>query len=381
MFSSASNGIGLNAGTRFSNPEQKISSTEYNSFGKNINYVAYKSIPVPIAEFGIDIPVAVWYPVSPSDVDKGVMENFDGTRRNDYKPAIYNHRISLSKIGMLLAGWNLPSFLRKEYRLKPTLNKEVGTIVVDGDGIEIPTEDTRMILLAHGYLGSRFDLSHLAETLALDGFTCISAEYPESLSASYNPISSEYFNRSFITDRILDYFLKELNISPKSSGIIGHSLGCGTVVQTGDSSWTRVCIAGGFRGDPRIVGEKSPVLIISSINDGAVTYARVKDTIPKDFISLNENSIVVEDDESITQDIPRRSSFLFEGSESPNHISFLSGNVNDCMIDFLSPVLPLALMLGIPVLDFDRYKVSQDSDRTAKITLPVIKRFLKQSMT
>ena len=116
-------------------------------------------------------------------------------------------------------------------------------------------------------------------------------------------------------DYFLDYFQNELNISPSSKGIVGHSLGCGTVVQTGDSSWTRVCIAGGFRGDTKNAGD-SPVLIMSSKNDRDVTYDRVKETIPKDFIPLNENSITIEDDATIVKDIPRRTSFVFEGSDS-----------------------------------------------------------------
>jgi len=378
--------MGQITGASDSNLDDKISSIEVNKLRDNINYVAYRSVSVPLPEFGIEVPVAVWYPISSStqstdekDTDSVVMENFEKDRQG-FKLAHYDHKISLAKIGSLLAGWNLPTFLRKKYRLVPTLNKNVGAIVVNGDEIQIPTNDTPMVLMAHGYLGSRFDLSHLAESLALDGFLCISAEYPESLSASYDSIPSEEFNRSYITDRILDYFQNEMNMLPKSKGIVGHSLGCGTVVQTGDSSWTRVCIAGGFRGDTRSIGKDSPVLIMSSMNDGAVTYARVKDTIPRDFVPLNENYIAFKDDVAIMQDIPPRASFLFEGSEAPNHISFLSENVNDCMIDFLSPILPIALALGIPVLDFDRYKVSQDSDRTAQTMLPVIKKFLKQNM-
>lgn len=359
----------------------QVTGASFSNLDDKITYVAFRSVSVPLPEFGIEAPVAVWYPMS-SSTQSTNGKGTDSVGMEHFKLAHYDHKISLAKIGRLLVGWNLPSFFSKKYRLVPTLNKKEGAIVVNGDEIQIPTKDVPMVLLAHGYLGSRFDLSHLAESLALEGFLCISAEYPESLSASYDSILSEEFNRSYITDRVLDYFQNEMNICPKSKGIVGHSLGCGTVVQTGDSSWTRVCIAGGFRGDTKRIGENSPVLIMSSMNDGAVTYARVKDTIPKDFASLNENFIAFGDDTNaaIMQDIPRRASFLFEGSEAPNHISFLSENVNDSMIDFLSPILPIALALGIPVLDFDRYKVSQDSDRTAQTMLPVIKKFLKQNM-
>ena len=53
-----------------------------------------------------------------------------------------------------------------------------------------------------------------------------------------------------------------------------------------------------------------------------------------------------------------------------NRISFLAGNANDAMVSFLSPLLPVAQALSIPVLDFDRYKESRDSKETADVTIP-----------
>jgi len=58
--------------------------------------------------------------------------------------------------------------------------------------------------------------------------------------------------------------------------------------------------------------------------------------------------------------------------DAPNHISFLAGSVNDSMVSFLSPLLPVAQLLGIPVLDFDRYKESRDSVETAGVTVPLV---------
>ena len=57
---------------------------------------------------------------------------------------------------------------------------------------------TKVVFLAHGFLGSRTDLSYLAEELAAQGFVCVAAEYPESLEASY-PASS--VDTSFIGTR------------------------------------------------------------------------------------------------------------------------------------------------------------------------------------
>merc|ERR1712232_1229295 len=157
--SSMSNGFGQITGASDSNLDDKISSIEVNKLRENINYVAYRSVSVPLPEFGIEVPVAVWYPISSStqstdekDTDSVVMENFEKDRQG-FKLAHYDHKISLAKIGSLLVGWNLPTFLRKKYRLVPTLNKNVGAIVVNGDEIQIPTNDTPMVLMAHGYLG------------------------------------------------------------------------------------------------------------------------------------------------------------------------------------------------------------------------------------
>lgn len=38
-----------------------------------------------------------------------------------------------------------------------------------------------------------------------------------------------------------------------------------------------------------------------------------------------------------------------------NHIDFLSSGTNDAMVDFLSPLLPIARTLKVPLLDFDKY--------------------------
>jgi len=50
------------------------------------------------------------------------------------------------------------------------------------------------------------------------------------------------------------------------------------------------------------------------------------------------------------------------------------------MIEFLSPLLLVALGLGIPVLDFDRYQISRNSKATAAIVNPLIVKYLKQEI-
>ena len=64
-----------------------------------------------------------------------------------------------------------------------------------------------------------------------------------------------------------------------------------------------------------------------------------------------------------------------EGAPLPCHISFLWEGVNDAMIDFLAPLLPLARALGLFVLDFDVYMAQRDSARVASDLVPALLRF------
>ena len=224
-----------------------------------------------------------------------------------------------------------------------------------------------VVILAHGFLGSRFDLSHLAEELASQGFVCFSPEYPESLASSYP--KTEGLERGVINDRLLDTIQADLGIKAKAYGIVGHSLGCGTATSTGDDSWTRVCIAGPpLRRDGVKVGGNT--LAIVSLNDGLITMSRLETMLPSEFVRLQEDTMM-------NAPIPNKSAIVLT---APNHISFLAGNANDAMVNFLSPLLPVAQALSIPVLDFDKYKESRDSAQTASVVIPLITAYLKQYM-
>ena len=323
---------------------------------------AYKPLSLSLPE--AEIPVACWFPVVGSD--QGAM--------NGTPPQVptYSHRISVRKIGQLLANWNnIPGFVFKDYSLRPTSN-----LVLDGSDLPLPTQQqVPVVILAHGYLGSRFDLSHLAETLAGHGFLCMAAEYPESLAASYDPPVG--LDRTRINQALLDTLTQQWKIQASSYGIVGHSLGCGTALQTGDASWTRVLISGFPRqrdGSPLGPGN---LLLLMSMNDGVVNRFLVnskENMVPSDF------SLLQEADMKYDKLLPSRSMLLFDRPDAPNHISFLSEGVNDAMIEFLSPLLPVARMFDIPVLDFDRYQESRDSKVTAEVVLPIVLRYLQQEM-
>jgi hypothetical protein len=232
-----------------------------------------------------------------------------------------------------------------------------------------------VVLLAHGYLGSRFDLSHLAETLAAAGFLVLSCEYPESLAASYDRVPG--LDRAVIHQQLLATLTSGVwGIHPTRYGIVGHSLGTGTVQSTGDPSWARVSLAGFARqrDGSRIPGN---LLLIASLQDGAMNLNRMggKAAIPDDFVLLDEDNPLL-----ANGPLPRRAAWILEGANAPNHISFLAEGVNDAMINLLSPLLPVAQLASLPVLDFDRYQLSRDSAATATQLHPVIVRYLQQEM-
>ena len=171
---------------------------------------------------------------------------------------------------------------------------------------------------------------------------------------------------------IADTLPNTWGIHAKSYGIVGHSLGCGTATSTGDSSWTRVCIAGPpVRRDGVPVGGN--ILAIASLNDGLVTRTRLESMLPADFVRLQESTMM-------DLPLPSRAALVLDRDDAPNHISFLAGNVNDSMVSFLSPLLPIAQALSIPVLDFDKYQESRDSAATASVVIPLVSAYLTQYM-
>ena len=122
-------------------------------------------VPIPSTTLSVSVPVAAWYPL-----DEVRKDGEQGQR------ATYHHRISVRKIASLLIGLDLgflaDKLLSKNYDIFP-----LSRGVIDGDrgGVgeaDVPIQPPRkcpVVILAHGYLGSRFDLYHIAEALASQG--------------------------------------------------------------------------------------------------------------------------------------------------------------------------------------------------------------------
>ena len=74
----------------------------------SVSDVAYRALTLDFGP-GVTVPVAVWHPM---DSDGAILT----------ETATYNHRISVAKIGDLLAGWEfIPSFASRNFVLKPSL--------------------------------------------------------------------------------------------------------------------------------------------------------------------------------------------------------------------------------------------------------------------
>jgi hypothetical protein len=192
-------------------------------------------------------------------------------------------------------------------------------------------------------------------------------------------------DRIRITEKVLETLPTIWNIHPTSFAMVGHSLGTGTTLSIGDSSWARVCIAGFPRRPKDGRNVNVDALYVMSMNDGAVSPRRFGglDAIPKDISILTASSreqLQHTLEQKLSDIVPSRLAIVFDGPDAPNHISFLTDEVNNAMIEMLSPLLPIAQAMNIPVLDFDKYKLSRDSKITGDIYIPVVIKYLKQQL-
>ena len=345
-----------------------VASGAYDTLEKST--IVYQPLSVSVS--GVDVPVAAWHPLE-QDITTKPLDS-------------YKHRISVQKIGKKLAGWNfIPSFANRNFDLRPSAqNSNIRVVTPVQKQQQLPS--TPVVVLCHGYLGSRFDLYPLAETLASEGFLVLSPEYPESLADSFDaeivdPSSGEIqtiIDREMITNQLLMTLKQTWKVSPASFGIVGHSLGTGTAERSGDDSWVRVCLA----GFPSSRGNESKCLFIGSTNDGAVSIDRALGVLrDNNYVNLQEDKIrsMIAEGNGLTT-IPNKASLIFSGASAPNHISFLSEETNDAMVDFLSPLLPVARAIKIPVLDFDKYQLSRDSRACGEVVVPLVAEYLKQTM-
>ena len=315
----------------------------------------------------VTIPVAIWQPP------------VDGQQPT---PATYPYVIDIGKIATKLrVGWLswLPKF---DYALP------CGTANVAPLPGFSRARNGHAIIFAHGFLGSVYDFSHAAEALAADGFTVVAPELPESLSASYVP--PEGLGREEIIAAARGLVDKEV---VGRWGIFGHSAGAGSALtQRGDYSLGRACFAGGIGRIATATTGSDPLFLCSSNGDGCNKFMAAGTTDLRQLISgaapdgvATTLFAAMDDAYAAPGKPPARGAFVFAEDNTaaplPNHLSFLWSEVNEAMSSLLSPLLPLAKVLGLFVLDFDVYIQNRDADRTAAQLVPALRRFFLSSAT
>ena len=327
---------------------------------------------------GVRIPVALWRPRPNSGAE--------GVEQETYKYVIDIGKIA-SRLNVQWLQW-LPKFT---YDL-PVLQVPASPLpsgcarAQEGDAI----------VFAHGFLGSCLDMAHAAEALAQDGYTVVAPEMPESLSATYVP--PDGLTREQIIARARDLACTECGLPAASNrwGIFGHSAGAGSAISQGGSfALGRCLLCPGYRG---YEGD-DPVFLVASDGDGVTQLMASRGVVLRDvlgaetaaasggpqdhgwtFFASPEEAYAVGSGEGPP---PKRGAFIFEegraaltqGERLPNHISFLWREVDEAMASLLAPLVPLAKLLGLFLLDFDVYLEARDADATASRVVPAVRRF------
>ena len=304
------------------------------------------------------------------------------------------------------------------------------------------TSSDKVAVLCHGYLGSRFDLVDLAEALASEGFLVLAPEFAESLAspettpAYARPGAPPPRNPSATRDEVVDAALRafapgffaetsapERGASPRRAPrvvIAGQSAGASTATSARGPFAARVAIAG-FRPPPpesleaREALLRDPLLVVASAGDGVISlYPRESGAfgayegiaasvesmparVPKydvgafaarvrEMGTLNDADARRRAKETsgnalnafLTYEPPGGDGGAMDGL--PCHISFLSSRTNDAMVEVLSPLLPVARAIGVPVLDFDKYQTTRDSDAVNAELVPLIAEWLNAAV-
>jgi len=328
--------------------------------------IGYRSLLLPVGT--ARVPVSFWYPTAQSGGSAG------SRQRREETP--YRHFISVGKIVEVLQGSEVPRSVGWEYKLRSgediaiRQNAPVASASVAATTLQERRKAAGLgaqqcaVIFAHGYLGSRFDMLHLCELLASQGFVVAAPDFAEGLSGSV-PADPEQVNRGKILSATIRRLQKEFEA--EQFGIVGHSAGGGTATMaTGGFSCGRVAVAGlapGYQGP-------DPLLVVASAGDGVIPLSRVVQAVPKGAASFERG-----EDVDVTETAAALLMRQGRGEPLPCHISFLSSEANNAMISLLSPLLPVARALEVPVLDFDKYLALQDADSVAAEVLPVIERF------
>ena len=151
-----------------------------------------------------------------------------------------------------------------------------------------------LVVLAHGYLGSRFDLVHLAERLALKGYVVAAPEFGDARSGEVGAASPEDAppSRVEILQQAISAAREDFGVGDRVA-IVGHSAGSGTACLL-PGKYPRVSIAGYAPSvDPagRWPQPEGPLLVVASSGDCTIDFRggmeAVRRQLPSDFQILD----------------------------------------------------------------------------------------------
>ena len=299
---------------------------------------------------GRTIPLAVWTPAARVYGEVS-------------RPLDYPYAIDIGKIAAKLkVGW---------LRWLPRFDRPLPCGAAAWESLPSRAREGDTLVFAHGFLGSPYDLAHICEALACDGYTVLAPELPESLAASYRD------DEGVLTREEIIATARE-QVGGQRWGIFGHSAGAGSAIfQRGAYTLGRVALCGGLRGGYQALDD--PIFLIASDGDGcnrfqpvpirAILEAEADAGRPTTVFATLEEAYV---DTSAT--VPRRGAFIFRATKGvadgagdqiadgvaddlvdrteahaplPCHISFLWSRSNEALIAILAPLLPLAKALGL----------------------------------
>eukprot|EP00239_Pterosperma_sp_CCMP1384_P005476 CAMPEP_0197844508 /NCGR_PEP_ID=MMETSP1438-20131217/1496_1 /TAXON_ID=1461541 /ORGANISM="Pterosperma sp., Strain CCMP1384" /LENGTH=368 /DNA_ID=CAMNT_0043455331 /DNA_START=320 /DNA_END=1426 /DNA_ORIENTATION=+ len=312
--------------------------------------ISYKSTSITVGE--VQVPVAIWYPAAPVELDSSTAQQPIRAQRP------YEYKIGIGRLFKAFLGFKLPV-------PSPQTNL-AGSGDVLRDAAPLSTTSSPTIIFAHGYLGSRFDALTLCETLARQGFTVAAPDFAESIMGNFEP-DGEVTSRGNIMIQ-LQALLRE-DFGATQFGVMGHSAGGGTATMTpGTFALGRCAIAGA-----RLYTGSDPVFLVASSGDGVIPLDRVEQAVPPGVTTVGSAADLdwaLVSSAALFLDRP-----LPGESLPPNHLSFLDEETNSVLVNYLSPLLPLANLLGLSVLDFGVYKRQRDSESCAKAYRPAVVEF------
>lgn len=126
------------------------------------------------------------------------------------------------------------------------------------------------VVLAHGFLGSRFDMLHLAERLAAQGMVVMSPEFPDARSGEVTADPSSMGQPATRQDILLATMADlQTQFSVTRVGLLGHSAGSGTISRL-PGVYARVSVAG-LVPQPESQPE-GPFLVVHSSGDSTIAF-------------------------------------------------------------------------------------------------------------